>query len=211
MNGSANTDIELRSWPRWASEGGNTPMFVRTVAEAALIACLPDYALLRPVLLELKRQHPQPPSGPAAPDDPELARWLQWATRGGNVLSFVSGVAEAAAYACANDYALLRPVLIELKRRYPENLHITVAETFGSCGNAGRGGSMAPTYPCSLNGVSSINWGPENRAAIASRAGESTSGFAGQGPLARVPGARFERWQPSFHRTFERRVRDKAT
>jgi len=201
----------MRDWLRWASEGGNMAMFVRTVAEAALIACSPDYVLLRPVLLELKRQHPEPPPGPGALDDPELARWLQWATRGGNVLSFVSGVAEAAAYACANDYALLRPVLIELKRRYPENLHITVAETFGSCGNAGRGGSMAPTYPCSLNRVSSINWGPENTAAIASRVGESTSGFAGQGPLARVPGARFERLQPSFHRTFKRRVRDKAT
>jgi hypothetical protein len=185
-------------------------MFVRTVAEFALVASIPGHLLLRPVLIELKR-YLDPQSGPAVLDDPELAQWLRMATMVGNVLSFVSGLAEAAAYACAIDYAPLRPVLIELKRRYPENLHITVAETFGSCGNAGRGGSMAPTYPCSLNGVSSINWGPENRAAIASRAGESTSGFAGQGPLARVPGARFERWQQSFHRTFERRVRDKAT
>ncbi len=61
---SANTDPELRDWLRWAAEGGNTPMFVRTVAEAALMACTPDYVLLRPVLLELKRQHPQPGKHP---------------------------------------------------------------------------------------------------------------------------------------------------
>ena len=54
---SANTDLELREWLRWASESGNTPTFVRTVAEAALMACLPDYELLRPVLLELKRRY----------------------------------------------------------------------------------------------------------------------------------------------------------
>jgi len=34
-------------------------MFVRTVAEAALLACIPDYELLRPMLLELKRRHPE--------------------------------------------------------------------------------------------------------------------------------------------------------
>jgi len=56
---SANTDLELREWLRWAAEGGNTPMFVRTVAEAALIACSPDYELLRSVLVELKRRHPE--------------------------------------------------------------------------------------------------------------------------------------------------------
>jgi hypothetical protein len=32
---SANTDPELRSWLRWASESGKVPVFVRTVAEAA--------------------------------------------------------------------------------------------------------------------------------------------------------------------------------
>ncbi len=57
-------DPELREWLRWASEGGNTPMFVRTVAEAALMACTPDYVLLRPVLLELKRRYPQPAKHP---------------------------------------------------------------------------------------------------------------------------------------------------
>ena len=56
---STNTDPELRKWLRWAAEGGNTPMFVRRVTEAALIACSPDYELLRSVLLELKRRHPE--------------------------------------------------------------------------------------------------------------------------------------------------------
>jgi hypothetical protein len=59
MMDSANTDPELRGWLRWAAEGGNTPTFVRKVAEAALIACTPDYELLRPVLLELKRRYPE--------------------------------------------------------------------------------------------------------------------------------------------------------
>jgi len=59
---SANNDPELRVWLRWASEGGNVPLFIRTVVEAATIADLPSYALLRPVLLELKRQKPLPTS-----------------------------------------------------------------------------------------------------------------------------------------------------
>jgi len=49
----------LLDWLRWASESGNTPVFVRRVAEAALIACIPDYLLLRPVLAELKRRYPE--------------------------------------------------------------------------------------------------------------------------------------------------------
>jgi len=56
---SANTDPELRHWLRWASEGGKVPKFVRTVAEADLIACIPDYELVRPVLLEPKRRYPE--------------------------------------------------------------------------------------------------------------------------------------------------------
>jgi len=56
---SANTDPELRDWLRWASEGGSTPMFMRKVAEAALIACSTDYDLLRPVLVELKSRYPE--------------------------------------------------------------------------------------------------------------------------------------------------------
>jgi hypothetical protein len=58
MNYSANTDPELRDWLRWASESGEVPIFIRTIAEAAFLAALPDYALLRPVLLELERQEP---------------------------------------------------------------------------------------------------------------------------------------------------------
>lgn len=55
---SANTDPELRHWLRWIFESGNIPVFVRTVAAAALMACTPDYALLRPMLLHLKRRYP---------------------------------------------------------------------------------------------------------------------------------------------------------
>jgi len=117
---SANTDPELAHWLRWASESGSAPRFVRTVAEAALMACSPDYVLLRPVLLELKRQHPEPEPGQAALDDPGLRDWLRWASQGGSVPSFVGRVVKAAICACESDYALLRPVLVELKRRYPE-------------------------------------------------------------------------------------------
>jgi hypothetical protein len=60
MTVSANNDPKLAHWLRWASESGEVPMFVRTIAEATSIANLADYALLRPVLLELKRQSPQP-------------------------------------------------------------------------------------------------------------------------------------------------------
>ena len=56
---STNTDPELRDWLRWASESGSTPMFVRRVADAACLACSPDYQLLRPVLIELKRRYPE--------------------------------------------------------------------------------------------------------------------------------------------------------
>jgi len=117
---SANTDPELRRWLRWASEEGNAPAFVRTVADAACLACSPDYEMLRPVLLDLKRQHPEPQPDPAALDDPELFGWLCWASSGGHVPSFVRTLVEAALCACAGDYEMLRPVLIELERRYPE-------------------------------------------------------------------------------------------
>jgi hypothetical protein len=56
---SAHTNHKLDHWLRWASESGSTPMFVRTVAEAARMACMPDYVLLRPVLHELKRRYPE--------------------------------------------------------------------------------------------------------------------------------------------------------
>ena len=63
---SASTDLELRDWLRWASESGNTPMFVRAMAEAGnlafqfrrvleapIYACASECALLCPVLVEL--------------------------------------------------------------------------------------------------------------------------------------------------------------
>lgn len=52
-------DPELNQWIRWASEPGNAPMFVRTVAEAALMAGSPDFVLLQPELIELKRRYPE--------------------------------------------------------------------------------------------------------------------------------------------------------
>jgi hypothetical protein len=58
---SATNDPELTDWLRWASESGQTPMFIRTVAGAAFLADMPHYELLRPILLELKRERPQVP------------------------------------------------------------------------------------------------------------------------------------------------------
>jgi hypothetical protein len=57
---SANSDPKLTDWLRWATESGDVPVFVKTVAEAASIADLRQYALLRPVLLELNRRYPFP-------------------------------------------------------------------------------------------------------------------------------------------------------
>ena len=51
-------DVELHDWLRWAEESGSS--FLRTTAEAALIADLEHYNLLRPVLIELKREWPKP-------------------------------------------------------------------------------------------------------------------------------------------------------
>jgi hypothetical protein len=48
----------LRSWLRSvAALPMSNPIFLRRVAESALIACIPDYLLLRPALLELKRRY----------------------------------------------------------------------------------------------------------------------------------------------------------
>jgi hypothetical protein len=59
MTYSANTDLELNDWLRWASESSEVPGFVRANAEASFLADLLYYALLRPVLLELKRPRPR--------------------------------------------------------------------------------------------------------------------------------------------------------
>lgn len=54
---SAYTDPELRDWLVWADEDGSG--FLRAIAEAALVADLKHYNLLRPVLLQLKEQWPR--------------------------------------------------------------------------------------------------------------------------------------------------------
>jgi len=61
MQCSANTDPELSDWLQWASKSGEVPIFVRAIAEAAFLADSLNYALLRPVLLELKRRTPCAP------------------------------------------------------------------------------------------------------------------------------------------------------
>ena len=55
---SAYTDPELHDWLIWAEENGSS--FLRAVAEAALFADLKNYALLCPILLELKKEWPKP-------------------------------------------------------------------------------------------------------------------------------------------------------
>ena len=55
---SPSTDEELHDWLRWAEENGSG--FLKATAGAALIADLKHYNLLRAVLLELKRDWPQP-------------------------------------------------------------------------------------------------------------------------------------------------------
>jgi 5-methylcytosine-specific restriction endonuclease McrA len=61
---SAATDPELADWLRWASESGEVPNFIRAIAEAAFLADLPNYALLRPILLKLKSESPETPDAP---------------------------------------------------------------------------------------------------------------------------------------------------
>jgi hypothetical protein len=50
-------DVELFDWLRWTEENG--PSFLKTVAEAAFLADLANYNLLRPALLKLKESNPQ--------------------------------------------------------------------------------------------------------------------------------------------------------
>jgi hypothetical protein len=51
-------DEELHNWLRWAEKDGSS--FLKATAEAALIADLKHYNLLWPVLLELKKEWPEP-------------------------------------------------------------------------------------------------------------------------------------------------------
>jgi hypothetical protein len=46
------TDDELQNWLRWELENGSS--FLRAIGEAALVADLKHYNLLRPVLMRLK-------------------------------------------------------------------------------------------------------------------------------------------------------------
>ena len=55
---SAFTDVELHDWLRWAEENGSS--FPKATADAGFIADLKHYNLLRPVLLELKKEWPRP-------------------------------------------------------------------------------------------------------------------------------------------------------
>jgi hypothetical protein len=52
------TDVGLHGWLCWAEENGSS--FLRMTAEASVIADLKHYNLLRPVLLELKDEWPEP-------------------------------------------------------------------------------------------------------------------------------------------------------
>jgi hypothetical protein len=52
----------------------------------------------------------------AANDDPELLEWLAMANRDGG--GFVSSFARAALVADAENYALIRPALIQLRAKY---------------------------------------------------------------------------------------------
>ena len=55
---SAYTDNELREWLVWLSSA-NVSSFLRAISEAASLADLKDYALLRPTLVELKQKYPE--------------------------------------------------------------------------------------------------------------------------------------------------------
>ncbi len=71
MGDSALSDVELRDWLRWAANSGAAPIFLQTLAEAAFVACAPDYVLLRPALLELRRRYPL---SDVARDDGQILR-----------------------------------------------------------------------------------------------------------------------------------------
>lgn len=54
----------------------------------------------------------------AQTDDPELLEWLAKANQRGG--TFVSSIARAALSADIDNYALLRPVILELRKKYRE-------------------------------------------------------------------------------------------
>jgi len=55
---TANNDNELHGWLIWADQHGTN--FLRKLVEAAMTADIPNYLLLRPVLIELKKEWPKP-------------------------------------------------------------------------------------------------------------------------------------------------------
>ncbi len=55
---SAYADPELHDWLAWAEEHGSN--FMRALAEAALVADIKHFNLLRPVLLKLKQEETRP-------------------------------------------------------------------------------------------------------------------------------------------------------
>ena len=59
---SVHSDPDLTDWLRWAYESGESGIFIKAIAEVAFMADMPHYVLLRPVLLELKRERPRPVS-----------------------------------------------------------------------------------------------------------------------------------------------------
>ncbi len=50
-------DAELYDWLRWAEENGTS--FLRTMAQAAFVADIKHYLLLRPTLFKLKEANPR--------------------------------------------------------------------------------------------------------------------------------------------------------
>ena len=71
------------------------------------------------ILGRRSRHVEQAPIYYSASTDPDLRDWLGWASESREVPSFVRAVAEAAFLADSADYALLRPALLELRRRRP--------------------------------------------------------------------------------------------
>ena len=54
---SSYNDEELHDWLRWTLKNGSS--FLKDTAEAAMLADVQNYNLLRPVLLELKKMNPR--------------------------------------------------------------------------------------------------------------------------------------------------------
>jgi len=51
-------DVELLDWLRWSFASG--PCFLQRISEGAFMSDLRNYGLIRPALLELKKEWPRP-------------------------------------------------------------------------------------------------------------------------------------------------------